>query len=761
MKINSAAIAIFSLCLSITALGQPAKLEGHVYEIVNTKEIPVAGIRVIAPGSQSKETDSKGHFVIDFPKSVQPGQAARIEVNRPGWLVRDPLFGKCATQNTARNFELLKVIIVPKGSPLALEPKQMSKVIARWADERVKLSGQMTEMGRQLNEYAFLREYSEKFGFTLDQFKVAADQWAKIKESDDKEELALKEYWRKNYERAAQWAGESGDDAVEELKRINIERIVVGGNAVRRYQLEGNSFYQQHKFREAMAAYNKNENLFSARTIAKEDFPEEWALTKLLIGTAKVELGIRAEGEESQSLLGESVAAFREALKVYTRGQSPQDWTSTQNNLGVALGSRGERAEGADGVRLLREAVAAYREALKVYTREHSPQQWATTQNNLGAALKAQGERSRGEERVWLLGEAIDAYREALKVLTREHSPQLWATTQRNLGAALRSQGERAEDADGVRLLGEAVDAYSEALKVYTRERSPQQWAMTQYNLGAALRSQGERAEDADGARLLGEAVDAYSEALKVYTREHSPQQWVMTQYNLAEVYHLLRNWLGAAEAYANVLTLYPSDEEAYTISSSLYHQVLFRFEEAFTLNQQWLARHPNDISAQADFAEKHFTTARFEECERRINALLAVPEVSAGTKSALRAIEIADLLALNKADRISPKMEALIAEVSCQPAEFKVGWVFDGTRHFISQTEKLSPYCDWLDKLFDAIGGEDRETILKGLKEVEESFNLQRPNAPCGKAPEPRLCDHAGRSIRGSHSIRAYISPQ
>jgi hypothetical protein len=70
-------------------------------------------------------------------------------------------------------------------------------------------------------------------------------------------------------------------------------------------------------------------------------------------------------------------------------------------------------------------------------------------------------------------------------------------------------------------------------------------------------------------------------------------------------------------------------------------------------------------------------------------------------------------------------------------------------------------PYCDWLDKLFDAIGGEDRETILKGLKEAKESFNLQRPSAPGGKAPEPRLCDHVGRSTRGSHSIRTYVSPQ
>src|SRR5262245_38330235 len=170
MRINVSAIAatmLFSFCLTAVAFGQQARLEGNVYEIANGSESPVAGVRVIAPGGQSQETDSKGHFVIDFPNSVQAGQAARIEVNRPGWLVRDPLFGECATQNSARNFELLKVIIVPKGSLLALEPRQLSKVVARWADERAKLRGQAKELGQQLDEYAFLREYAEKYGFTL------------------------------------------------------------------------------------------------------------------------------------------------------------------------------------------------------------------------------------------------------------------------------------------------------------------------------------------------------------------------------------------------------------------------------------------------------------------------------------------------------------------------------------------------------------------------------------------------------------------
>src|SRR5215813_11576302 len=284
MKINFAAIAIFSLCLAITAFGQQAKLEGHVYEIVNTKEIPVAGVRVVSPGGQSNETDSQGHFVIDFPDSIQPGQATRIEVSRTGWVVRDPLFGECKTKNPTRDFELLKVIIVPKGSPLALEPKHLSKVIARWADERVRLRGQVAELGRQLDEYAFLREYAEKYGVTLEQFKVAADGWAKIKESDDKEERALKEYWLKNYDSAALLAREAALSADDELERANKDRLEFGRKVIRRFQLEGNARYAEYKFREAVVAYNEIETRFAARKIAKDDLPEEWADTKLLVG---------------------------------------------------------------------------------------------------------------------------------------------------------------------------------------------------------------------------------------------------------------------------------------------------------------------------------------------------------------------------------------------------------------------------------------------------------------------------------------------
>ena len=141
------------------------------------------------------------------------------------------------------------------------------------------------------------------------------------------------------------------------------------------------------------------------------------------------------ERESGTAQLEEAVAAYREALKEWTRERVPLDWATTQNNLGNALSTLGERES---GTAQLEEAVAAYREALKERTRERVPLDWAMTQNNLGNALRALGERESGTAQ---LEEAVAAYREALKERTRERVPLDWAMTQNNLGNALRTLG--------------------------------------------------------------------------------------------------------------------------------------------------------------------------------------------------------------------------------------------------------------------------------------------------------------------------------
>jgi len=67
------------------------------------------------------------------------------------------------------------------------------------------------------------------------------------------------------------------------------------------------------------------------------------------------------------------------------------------------------------------------------------------------------------------------------------------------------------------------------------------------------------------------------------------------------------------------MLTVYPDDKKVYATASYLYHETRFEFPRAFMLNQRWLKRNPADIAALSHFAERHFTTGRFSECEQRI----------------------------------------------------------------------------------------------------------------------------------------------
>src|SRR5262249_52394079 len=113
----------------------------------------------------------------------------------------------------------------------------------------------------------------------------------------------------------------------------------------------------------------------------------------------------------------------------------------TQNNLGNGFQKLGERES---GTARLEEAVAAFRDALKEWTRERVPLDWAMTQHNLGNALATLGERGSGTSR---LGEAVAAFREALKEWTRERVPLQWGTSFGNEGVALMLLAERRGDA--------------------------------------------------------------------------------------------------------------------------------------------------------------------------------------------------------------------------------------------------------------------------------------------------------------------------
>jgi hypothetical protein len=163
-----------------------------------------------------------------------------------------------------------------------------------------------------------------------------------------------------------------------------------------------------------------------------------------------------------------------------------------------------------------------------------------------------------------------------------------------------------------------------------------------------------------------------------------------------------------------------------YDTASYLYHEALFEFPRAFMLNQRWLERNLSDLAGLSDFAERHFTTGRFTECEQRITILLANPAVGPSIQIALQAIQIANSLALGKTDMVPGRIAAMVEGITNQSERFKVGWSFKGTRYFINNNDTLAPYRPWLMRLFDAVEGADHHAVLSALQELRASFPIE-----------------------------------
>jgi tetratricopeptide (TPR) repeat protein len=376
-----------------------------------------------------------------------------------------------------------------------------------------------------------MQSWADKYGLKLEQVQSAVNQWAKQvlsqKQKDD-EQVCLAHYSQGQFEQAATCFDALGQDDVQELQRLQAQTLEQTERAVRRFTKAAQARESQYDFAGALREYQA-----AAKWAKREVSAELWAQVQNRLGTMHRELGIRVEGEAAQRHLAFAVAAFREALTVYTKQALPQHWAMTQNNLGAALMDQASRTQGEASSALLALAVSAFRDSLTVYTKQALPQDWAMTQNNLGVALWNQASRTQVEAGTALLALAVSAYREALTIYTKQALPQHWAMTQNNLGVALWNQASRTQGEAGTALLGLAVSAYREALTIYTKQALPQHWAMTQNNLGVALWNQASRTQGEAGTALLGLAVSAFREALTIYTKQALPQHWAMTQNNL------------------------------------------------------------------------------------------------------------------------------------------------------------------------------------------------------------------------------------
>jgi len=314
----------------------------------------------------------------------------------------------------------------------------------------------------------------------------------------------------------------------------------------------------------AIAAYKNALQIYT-----REAFPVDWATTQ---NNLAIVYSNRIRGEKADNL-EKAIASYKNALQIRTREAFHIEWAMTQNNLAIAYSNR-IRGEKADN---LEKAIASYKNALQIYTREAFPVEWAMTQNNLANAYS---DRIRGEK-ADNLEEAIAAFKNALQIYTREAFPLDWAMTQNNL-ANVYSNRIRGEKADN---LEEAIASYKNALQIYTCGAFPLDWAMTQNNLAAAYRNRiwGEKADN------LEEAISFYKNALQIYTREAFPVEWAKTQNNLANAYsNRIRggkadNLEEAIASYKNALQVLARESFPQKHTETLYNLGL-----AYRVIQQW-----------------------------------------------------------------------------------------------------------------------------------------------------------------------------
>lgn len=154
-----------------------------------------------------------------------------------------------------------------------------------------------------------------------------------------------------------------------------------------------------------------------------------------------------------------------------------------------------------------------------------------------------------------------------------------------------------------------------------------------------------------------------------------------------------------------------------------LYHEKYFDFSKAYEVSQQRIRLDSLNNSILAEFAENHFTTGRFAECEKRIAGLVARPELDIRIKIGLRVIRVANFLAIDMLEQVSIEMEILQADITNQSEDFLVGWSFAGAKHFITQQEEFRQYRDWLIQFFESFEKEGRDSILYAYRKQYESF--------------------------------------
>jgi tetratricopeptide (TPR) repeat protein len=226
-------------------------------------------------------------------------------------------------------------------------------------------------------------------------------------------------------------------------------------------------------------------------------------------------------------LLLQAKAGYEEALAVLQELAVAEETAEAQMNLGLVLQSLVPF-----NLAKITDSIAAYHEAMRIFTSEKYPQEYAILSNNIAIAYLSMSGGS--EQQNLCEGLAVQTFEAALKHINLIEHPREYAMLQNNLGNALQYLQSSHPVENSLR----AIAAYNEALKVRNCQDTPLEYANTIANKANALFNlpdDPEKPELGNPQNLL-QARDYYQEAWEIFSQYQHTEQAAAVAQALQEV---------------------------------------------------------------------------------------------------------------------------------------------------------------------------------------------------------------------------------
>ena len=535
------------------------------------KPVKIGTLHIAETGSDIT-FDDHGTAWIQRKSPLLPGTKLTLQLNKldlEKYRIFSPLLGEATVP--LENSTVLKVTVLPKGSPLFLSNRELETLLSNRFSNRARTAPNLVfDDGSTLRQNAPPAEMSvldrmttdlaAEYGTTRSAIIEFIKRWQQeVRTHGDQREIALAAMVDQDFDKAEKILRSGGADSLELLgdglfagtkysRAITAYRdaLTILGNLPQaepsvlarcRGKL-ANTLMRQAAVSSADPLPLLNEALALSKAYLtaelKQSDPKEWALYQYDAASVLLEQASRKAGTESEKLILQAIDSLHQALGILERDKFPRHWASTNELLAYALLRASKYRPSEPARSLLNDAMACLEQAQEAYPRKEQPLQWARLEASKGNLTSFAARQS---QTVMLAvresDKALAFYRAALEVLGPSEEKFILAAVRDSFSAALNhasflSQGEKAR-----KLVLEAITVSQETLRVTAPWSPRDEHARRQYSLACALTQKAAIVPKEEADSALVDAITVFREVILVVTRDRSPEDWAEVQNSL------------------------------------------------------------------------------------------------------------------------------------------------------------------------------------------------------------------------------------